>query len=151
MKNRQIGFRVSEEVFAWIASQRELGVNISEKLEATLLSWKEAGSVPESPQPPNVLNDILERLSKLEILVGQSQSQAIEEAPSSCFFSWEALPVPASDLKTSQQFCELTGKDPSNLSKFRESYCRNFGWGYTSKLEGKRLIYYYFKLPTQPV
>jgi len=147
-KNRQIGFRVSEEIFAWIASQRELGVNISEKLEATLLSWKESGSVPESPQPPDILSDILERLSKLENLVGQSQSQPLEEAPSSCFFPWESLPVPASELKTSQQFCAVTKKDPSNLSKFREKYCRELGWCYTQKIEGKRLIYYYFKLPT---
>jgi len=175
-KTKQIGFRVSDEVYDWIAQQRSLGVNISERLEAVLLSWKELGKVPESSSqsiPSDVLTDILKRLELLEAKLAQSvpvetkdkvdEAIAHKEAPKKeiksslskkdksnsidVFYEYENIPVDKEQLVDSEAFSRLINITSETLGKNRTRYSKSNGYGFTrTKNSDGKYEYFFFKL-----
>jgi hypothetical protein len=173
-KTKQIGFRVSDEVYDWIAQQRSLGVNISERLEAVLVSWKELGKVPESSSqsiPSDVLTDILKRLELLEAKLAQSvpvetkdkvdEAIAHKEAPKKeiksslsekdhksnspdVFYEYENIPVDKEQLVDSEAFSRLIGITSETLGKNRTRYSKSTGYGFTKTKNSDGKYEYFF-------
>jgi len=175
-KTKQIGFRVSDEVYDWIAQQRSLGVNISERLEAVLVSWKELGKVPESSSqsiPSDVLTDILKRLELLEAKLAQSvpvgtkdkvdEAIAHKEAPKKeiksslsekdksnsidVFYEYENIPVDKEQLVDSEAFSRLINITSETLGKNRARYSKSTGYGFTrTKNSDGKYDYFFFEM-----